>query len=155
MVRPVFLFHERLPVVALIVLVVRVVYDQYVNFSPSSPIPPRPQSHDCTRIDLNQIDILRITTWPLKKELVQCSPTAECQRLRDDGFPENLNECTRQYEVLFDLGVGRPGCMGAPSRDMRARNQRSVSSFSLGMTRHRGSAGTLAIVFPGARRIGR
>jgi len=40
MARPVFLFHERLPVVALIVLVVRVVYDQYVNFSPSSPILP-------------------------------------------------------------------------------------------------------------------
>jgi hypothetical protein len=36
--RPVDFFHERQAVVALIVLVVQVVCDQYVNFSPSSPI---------------------------------------------------------------------------------------------------------------------
>jgi hypothetical protein len=43
--QPIDLFHEPQAVIALIVFDVRVVYDQYVNFSPSSPS-PRPHPPD-------------------------------------------------------------------------------------------------------------
>lgn len=82
---------------------------------------------DTLRFSLYEVDVLGIAICTVEMQLVQRRTAAEGQPVRQEGVGEQLHQSPRDYEILLDVGVGRPRSPGPPGDDVRARNHRSES----------------------------
>ncbi len=87
----------------------------------------------------SQIDILRVPRRRVEVELVQGRATAKREGLGQKGISVDLDECTRQNQVLLNLLVCRPGRLGTPGGNVSSGNHSSTSIFWFTRTSQRSS----------------
>lgn len=82
-------------------------------------------------------------------------PSAKGERLRQFRIGEQLDNRSREHEVLFNLGVVAPRSDRAPCRDVRLRDHDSTSTGSPTSTCQRRFSSAPVSSRPGRRRTGR
>src|SRR3989304_2431534 len=68
---------------------------------------------------------------------MQCRTTPKGQSLRQIRILKNSNKSPAYDQVLFNLGIGNPGCKLAPGDNIRFWNHRSPSTSVLIRSRQR------------------